>query len=696
MCLSFIDRLVDHLLLIGGEIRVETMTEKERSKRFVPIRRKLLLATVVSGLLAVVIAIAGLYCMHLLNQRLNEVVGGATEKVKLTHLLRQDLATVMRSERNMLLVTETKEYDRIATEMDNKLASIDDQVAKLHQVFVDEESNTQLDTFVEKLQAWRNNHKAVRQYSGLDSQRQARELSLNQGETLFNSFEFLINAMINSIIVKNQVEPGPADSQKNDLADEQDGSESGAEPPSGELSVGDDGQLKQKMLSDLRRDVFKLQRVEKNLVLQAGLANIETPEQAIAPFQDQVQDRLNELKNVLDDDEKRQLAEVERELNEYLEVNKKIVNVVQLKGNVFGFQLVRDTGLPLARQVEQIADSMLVQSERSLGQYERESNSLFHTFRNTLLVLSLLAVAASVFVSMWIGDKVANDVKQLSGYAADVHRAKDLTLPVPQVSNDEIGDLADAFENMRVTLLSQNSQLEGLNETLEHKNEEMEQFVYSVSHDLKSPLVSCKGLVGLINEDIDDEDFEEVRNSAERLSTVTDQMSDTIDDLLTFSRLGRNPLDLTTINIVELIDDLQEDWQQRLDDESIDMNVDSELHPIYADPISLRRVFDNLIGNAVKYAGDSEDPTISIGSEKHGRKIRYFVRDNGPGIAPEYHDKIFRLFQRLDTSKKGTGIGLASAAKIVRQHRGKIWVESTPGNGATFWVELPNTNPKAT
>ena len=673
------------------------MTEKERSKRFVPIRRKLLLATVVSGLLAVVIAIAGLYCMHLLNQRLNEVVGVATEKVKLTHLLRQDLSTVMRSERNMLLVTDAKEYDRLATEMDTKLSSIDGHVAKLHQVFVDEENRTQLDNFVERLSAWKTNHQAVRQYSGLDAQRQARELSLNQGEMSFNGFERAINAMSNSMIIDNQ-----ATSENNSESGEETPStdveenDAGSDQPRDGTGAGDDRQLKQKLLADLRRDALKLQRVEKNLVLQAALANVEAPEQAIAPFQEQVQARLIELKNVLNDDEKQRFSEVERQLNEYLKVNEQIVNVVQLKGNVFGFQLVRDTGLPLAREVEQIADSMLIQSERSLGQYERESNNLFHTFRNTLLVLSLLAVAASVFVSLWIGDRVANNVKQLSGYAADVHRAKDLTLPVPKVSNDEIGELAEAFENMRVTLLSQNSQLEGLNDTLEHKNEEMEQFVYSVSHDLKSPLVSCKGLVGLINEDIEDGDFEEVVNSAERLSTVTDQMSDTIDDLLTFSRLGRNPLDMTTINIVELVDDLQEDWQQRLDDESIDMNVDSELHPIYADPISLRRVFDNLIGNAVKYAGDTEDPTIEIGSEKHGRKIRYFVRDNGPGIAPEYHDKIFRLFQRLDTTKKGTGIGLASAAKIVRQHRGKIWVESTPGNGATFWVELPNTNPKAT
>lgn len=671
------------------------MTEKERSKRFVPIRRKLLWGTVVSGLLAVAIAIAGLYCMHLLNQRLNEVVSVATEEVKLTHLLRQDLATVMRAERNMLLVTDTKEFDRLATEIDTKLSSIDDEIVKLQQVFVDEENASQLNSFVEQLSAWKNNHQSVRQYSGLDSQRQARELSLNQGETAFNGFERAINSMVDSIIAESQAANGPSDEPvENTTADQE---EDAAAPPSNdrEISANDDSQSKQKRLTELRRDALKLQRVEKNLILQAALANIEAPEQAISPFRDQVQTRLAELKQVLNENELQRLEEVEKRLNEYLEVNRKIVDVVQQKGNLFGFRLVRDTGLPLARQVEQIADSMLVQSERSLGEYERESNNLFYTFRNTLLVLSLLAVAASVYVSMWIGDRVAKNVKQLSHYAADVHRAKDLTLPVPKVSNDEIGELAEAFENMRVTLLSQNSQLAGLNETLEHKNEEMEQFVYSVSHDLKSPLVSCKGLVGLINEDIDDEDFEEVRNSAERLSTVTDQMSDTIDDLLTFSRLGRNPLDMTIIDMSELIDDLQEDWQQRLDDESIDMHVDSNLHPIYADPISLRRVFDNLIGNAVKYGGDAEEPSIEIGSEKHGRRIRYFVRDKGPGIAPEYHEKIFRLFQRLDTSKKGTGIGLASAAKIIRQHRGRIWVESKPGNGATFWVELPNTNPKA-
>ncbi len=219
----------------------------------------------------------------------------------------------------------------------------------------------------------------------------------------------------------------------------------------------------------------------------------------------------------------------------------------------------------------------------------------------------------------------------------------------------------------------------------------MEQFVYTVSHDLKSPLVSCKGLLGLLKEDLADEAYEDVIDSANRMEVATDQLNRIIDDLLELSRIGRKPLEITDVNAQELVAELVDSLGERLEDAGVDLVVASDLPRVRANASDLRRVFDNLITNAIKYAAEVENPKIEIGGSESRHAVRYFVRDNGPGIEPGYQEKIFGLFQRLEHSKEGTGLGLASVRKIARMHRGRAWVESEPNEGATFWIEIPRT-----
>ncbi len=255
-------------------------------KRFVPIRLKLLSATIISGLLAVMIAMAGLYCMHSLNHRLKEVVGVATEKVKLTNLLRQDLASVTRAERNMFLVSDAKEFDRVITEMEAKLVSIDDHVNKLRKLFTEDENKAELDTFVVNLSQWTQNNQQVRTYSGMDYQRQARELSLKEGETAFDQFEESINQVVN--LVESRVEEAADnDTGDNDTADKKKADQVPVEKNTGEESMVQqatekaDVRSRLKLLAELRRDALKLQRVEKNLVLQAALDSVQKPEETM-------------------------------------------------------------------------------------------------------------------------------------------------------------------------------------------------------------------------------------------------------------------------------------------------------------------------------------------------------------------------------------------------------------------------------
>jgi len=140
---------------------------------------------------------------------------------------------------------------------------------------------------------------------------------------------------------------------------------------------------------------------------------------------------------------------------------------------------------------------------------------------------------------------------------------------------------------------------------------------------------------------------------------------------------------------------LQDQFAERFEQRGARLEVQGDLPWVVAAPGSLERAFENLIANALAYACDGPDALVEVGGEVVRRRladdpeIRYFVRDHGPGIAEEYHDRIFQLFQRLDTTVDGTGVGLASVAKVAHTHGGRVWVESAPGAGATFRIALP-------
>ncbi|MEO8494945.1 MAG: ATP-binding protein [Planctomycetota bacterium] len=138
-----------------------------------------------------------------------------------------------------------------------------------------------------------------------------------------------------------------------------------------------------------------------------------------------------------------------------------------------------------------------------------------------------------------------------------------------------------------------------------------------------------------------------------------------------------------------MLSDLQAQLADRAASVGMTMAVLRPIPNLVADVRDVTRTFENLLNNAVKYAGDVPQPVVEVGGHVQDGEVRYFVRDNGPGIEPEYHEKIFGLFQRLDTSKEGTGVGLASVAKVMRMYGGRVWVESSLGEGATFWLAFP-------
>ena len=228
-------------------------------------------------------------------------------------------------------------------------------------------------------------------------------------------------------------------------------------------------------------------------------------------------------------------------------------------------------------------------------------------------------------------------------------------------------------------------------EELEAKNAELERFAYTVSHDLKSPLITIKGFLGMIQKDVDNERFDRVKGDLNRIANATDKMQHLLEDLLELSRIGRviNPslhFSLTDVakEAVELLDALVKEYKVKI-------NISDNMPIIFADKIRIREVFQNLIENAVKFREKNRQLEINIGCEKSNEKCVFYIKDNGIGVEKEYLSKIFGLFDKLDPNSEGTGIGLAIVKRIIELHGGKIWAESEgSGLGMSFYFTLRN------
>jgi signal transduction histidine kinase len=234
-----------------------------------------------------------------------------------------------------------------------------------------------------------------------------------------------------------------------------------------------------------------------------------------------------------------------------------------------------------------------------------------------------------------------------------------------------------------------------LNEELQLQVAELERFTYTVSHDLRSPIVTIKGFLGMLTQDIKNNRSDRIQSDVRRIEGAAEKMDDLLTDLLELSRIGRIINPPMEIDTVRLIQDALDNLDGRLRPKNIRMQVAPEFPSLYGDRTRLREVFENLIENAAKYIGTQSDPFIEIGTRQDKNAAIIFVKDNGIGIEERYHTRIFALFERLNPKSEGSGIGLALVKRIIETHGGKIWVESDGvGKGSTFCFTIPNKAPQ--
>jgi signal transduction histidine kinase len=225
---------------------------------------------------------------------------------------------------------------------------------------------------------------------------------------------------------------------------------------------------------------------------------------------------------------------------------------------------------------------------------------------------------------------------------------------------------------------------------LKQKVAELERFTYTVSHDLKSPLITIRGFAGALERDLADGNHQRMAGDLKRVSNAADKMQNLLNDLLELARIGRVIHTPESVDMNELVSEVLQHLDGLLKIRSVSADVQPELPLVFCDRQRMFEVLQNLVENAANCMGGQSAPRIHFGVREEADRSTFFVQDNGIGIDPKYHQTIFGLFNKLEADSEGTGIGLALVKRIVEVHGGQVWVESEgAGKGSTFNFWIP-------
>ena len=277
---------------------------------------------------------------------------------------------------------------------------------------------------------------------------------------------------------------------------------------------------------------------------------------------------------------------------------------------------------------------------------------------------------------------VSQDITEKKNYEQSLQDAKDL---LEDTVTERTQQLADTVKQLQQEI----AERETVSSELENKNAELERFAYTVSHDLKTPLVTIKGFLGLLDKDLVAQDTARVAVDIAKINVAADTMVRLLEELLELSRIGRVVGEPVTCRMAEIARHAMRMTEARIVERGIEIEIE-DMPSVKGDKTRLVEVYQNLIENAIKFMGNQQSPRIHVGSKQQDGKTCFFVSDNGIGIAEEFHDLVFELFERLGLDVEGTGVGLTLVKRIVEVHGGEIRVESDGlGHGCSILFTLP-------
>ena len=312
------------------------------------------------------------------------------------------------------------------------------------------------------------------------------------------------------------------------------------------------------------------------------------------------------------------------------------------------------------------------------------------------LLVVLLASGVAYLLSRILQRQISQPILELEQTAKAVSVRRDYSVRASKHGDDELGVLTDAFNHMLAEIQQQNEGLEKRvrerTTELESANDELEAFGSSAAHDLRTPLRAITGFADLLLDPRAKIPVVDAQRYIRMIRDGSTQMGELINDLLAFSRLGRQALTRQTVDLARLSHEVYDELAGERKERHVELQIQF-LPPVDGDPALLRVVFRNLLSNALKYSRPKNPAIIEIGvTNDHADPVPiFFVRDNGVGFDMQDAGKLFGVFQRLHHAHEfeGTGVGLATVRRIINRHGGRIWAESAPGAGATFFFTLP-------
>lgn len=304
-------------------------------------------------------------------------------------------------------------------------------------------------------------------------------------------------------------------------------------------------------------------------------------------------------------------------------------------------------------------------------------------------VLNLMVLLSLLMFMLWAAlalvRRLADPLTEISAELPQIAAMQSIELDSRMLGReDEIGLIARSVQMLQ-------REVQESFERIQKKNYELERFTYTVSHDLKSPLITIKGFAGSVLRDVSNGRVDRMESDLTRIRSAADKMQSLLDDLLELSRIGRIVNPSETIDMQTLVEEVLELLSGVIEARKAVIEIETTIPPSWGDRRRIMEVWQNLIENALKFAKPGQPPHVRIGARKQAEsaKVEYYVRDEGIGVDPMHHEKIFGLFDKLNPETEGTGIGLALVRRIVEIHGGTLRMESALGIGSTFLFLLP-------
>ena len=316
------------------------------------------------------------------------------------------------------------------------------------------------------------------------------------------------------------------------------------------------------------------------------------------------------------------------------------------------------------------------------------------------LAVSAIAIIGSVIMTLHISGRISQPIHKIVRDVVTIARGN-LEHKIEVNENNELKILEQSINMMVNTIKDNMLKIRHYGENLEEKvkerthkleeaNDQLELFVYSVTHDLRAPLSKIDSVCNSLLEEHGKNLNSECLALAEKIYVESRRMDKLIIDLLAYGRMSRTEIQLDKVETKTVIYQALSQLEAKINEKDAEISIKGDIPDVEAHALTLQEILANLISNAIKYVAHGVKPHVEIRAEEKGGKVKIFVEDNGIGIDPQYHEKIFMLFERLHTMEEypGTGVGLAIVKKGIEKMGGRVGLTSALGKGSSFWIEL--------